>query len=285
MRRLLASALIAATLPGLAVAQDRPSLLDYFSLDVITQRIIQSGIMVLRTQLDLKYSDMSVDLRTGGITMTDVAAWPLPDWDEEGTCEIRVGRVNIRSAALDQPDRLRIKAQLLNSSFPASCLPREARMPLDMAGLTEVKLPRMTIDIDYGIPASDATMRIYADVTDLVVADMTAEFAYIWMDGRRDMENPDPVVFLKSATLALENRGVWAVLKPQMPPPFTGEGAGLVVEGVIGKSLLEEIRGDNPQLTDSMRAFVASVGEAWPAFLASPETLVLETGIEGDEFL
>ena len=59
MRRLLAPALIAATLPGMVTAQDRPSLLDYFSLDTIVQRFVQSGIMALRTQLDLKYSDIS----------------------------------------------------------------------------------------------------------------------------------------------------------------------------------------------------------------------------------
>lgn len=285
MRRLLATALVAATLPGLAAAQDRPSLLDYFSLDVIVQRFLQSGIMMLRTQLDMKYSDMSVDMRTGGITLTDVVAWPLPEWDSEGTCEVRIGRVTLRSGALDQPDRIRLKAQLLNASFPASCLPAEPRGALGMAGLDAVTMPRMTLDIDYGIPASDATMRVYADIADVAVADLTSEFAYVWVDGRRDMEEPDPVIFLKSATLALENRGIWDALKGQLPPPFTGEGAGLVVEGAIGQALLDEARGENPTLSDSQRAFVSSVGQAWPAFLAAPETLVLETGIEGDVFL
>ncbi|MDJ0827403.1 MAG: hypothetical protein QNJ16_18070, partial [Rhodobacter sp.] len=36
---------------------------------------------------------------------------------------------------------------------------------------------------------------------------------------------------------------------------------------------------------DSQRAFVKSVAEAWPAFLAAPETLVLETQIDGDAYI
>lgn len=284
MRRLLATTVLATTLPGLVAAQDRPSLLDYFSLDIITQRIIQSGIMALRTQLDMKYSDLAVDLRTGSITMTDVVAWPLPEWDEDGTCEVALDRVTIRSGALDEYDRIRVKAQITGASFPASCLPREPRGALAMVGLDRIEIPRMTMDVDYGLPSSEATVRLYADITGVAVADLTAHFAYLWVDGRRDMEEPDPVVFLDSATLALEDRGVWDALKGQLPPPFTGEGAGMVVEGAVGQGLIEE-NPDDAGLTDSQRAFVASLGKTWPAFLANPDTLVLETNIDGDVFL
>ncbi len=288
MRRLLASTALAAALPGLAAAQDRPSLLDYFSVDVIVQRLVQSGIMALRTQLDLKYSDMSVDIRTGAITMTDVVAWPLPEWDDEGVCEIAIDRMTLRSGALDQPDRIRFKAQLTGTSFPAACLPPEPREPLAMAGLEGIEMPRMTIDVDYGLPGSDATMRIYAELTDVAAVDLTADFAYIWMDGREDMEEPLPVVFLDHAALTVENRGIWQALSGLVPGEFTGDGAGLVIEGALGQGLLElneEAGEDAASLTDSQRAFVASAAEVWPAFLADPQVLVLETRIDGDAYV
>ena len=38
--------------------------------------------------------------------------------------------------------------------------------------LTNISMPRMTIDIDYGIPSSDAVVRIYADIDDLAAADV-----------------------------------------------------------------------------------------------------------------
>lgn len=291
MRRLLAPAILAATLPSVTLAQDtgRPSLWDFFSLDIVVQRIFQSGIMALRTQLDLKYTDLAIDLRTGSITMTDIQAWPLPPWDANGDCEVRIDRLVLRSGALDQPERVRMKAQATGLGFAAICLPPDAREGLALAGLSDVSVPRMTLDVDYGVPGSDAAVRVHADVDGLATADLTADFTYFWFDGREDMEDPDPVMFLETATLSLENRGGWERLKPVLPPPFTGDGAALVVEGALGQGLIEmnvDTAGEEANsLSDAQRAFVASAAEVWAAFLADPERLVLETGMEGDVFL
>jgi len=284
MRRLLATTVLVTTLPGLAAAQDRPSLLDYFSLEVITQRMMQMGIMALRTQVDMKYSDISVDFYTGGITMTDVVAWPLPEWDTDGNCEVAIDRITLRAGALDEVDRLRSKMLVSGLSFPASCLPREPREALGMAGLSNVEIPRLTLDIDYGLPSSDATIRAYADITDVAIADLSAHFTYAWFDGRNDIEQPDPVMFLDHATLALENRGIWQALSGQLPPPFTGDGSGMFLVGMVGEGLKGENPGD-ADLSESQLAFTKSLGETWPAFVANPDTLVLETHIDGDSFL
>jgi hypothetical protein len=227
---------------------------------------------------------MSVDYRTGRVTMTDVVAWPLPEWDPDGTCEIAIDRVTLRSGALDEPDRLRLKAQLTGTSFPLSCLPEEPREGLGMVGIEAIDMPRMTLDVDYGLPASDVTLRLFADITDVAVADLTADFAYFWFDGRDDMEEPIPVAFLDSATLTLENRGIWQSVQGMLPPPMTAENSGMFLEGMIGEGLADE-NPDGEGLTDSQRAFARSVAETWPKFLENPATLVLETGNESDEFL
>ncbi|KMW56714.1 Sel1 domain protein repeat-containing protein [Candidatus Rhodobacter oscarellae] len=289
MRRLLFSAITAAALPGLAAAQERPSLLDFFSFDILAQRILQSGVLALRTQVDLQYSDMSVDIFTGKVTLLDIAAWPYPDWDQEGTCKVEVDRVTLRTGALDQPDRLRLKMQLSGLKMPGSCLPRPAQEGLKMAGLSRVDVPRLTVEFDYGLPASDAVIRAHAWVTDVATVDVAAEFSYLFVDGRDDIEEPLPVMFLSHASAAIENRGIWEALKPLVPPPFTGEGAGLVIEGGLGEQMLRENRppegGGEKQLTESQTAFLKSLATVWPAFLASPETLVLETSFDGDVFL
>ena len=283
MRRLLAPAIVAAALPGMAVAQDRPSLLDYFSLDIIVQRVVQSGIMALRTQLDMKYSDISVDIRTGSITMTDLKAWPLPEWDNDGSCEISVDRINIRSGALDQPDRIRMKAQLTGTNFPVSCLPPDVTREFGFLGLDTIDMPRMTIDVDYGVPSSDAVVRVYADITNLAAADITADFAYFWFDGRDDIEEPLPVIFLQNAALTLENKGVWEKVKGLLPPPFVGDGSGAMVQGMLSEGLASE--NESGQLNESQSAFAASVATTWPAFQNAPERLVLETNLSGDVFV
>ncbi len=294
MRRLLATAAIVAALPGSSPAQDRTTLLDMISLDRVVQSFVQTGIMALRTQLDLKYGDMAVDLRTGKITLTDVQAWPLPDWDSDGTCEVNIKRITLRSGAVDEVDRLRAKAQIIGASFPKSCLPPDAAGPLEMLSLETITIPRMTADIHYGVAASDAVVRIYAELTDVAAVDLTAKFAYVWVDGRNDMEEPDPVVFLDSATLTVENRGAWTALKGMLPPPFVDPAqAGLVIEGAIGGVLADMNRGSAPEdatgdpsaLNDAQRAFLASVVETWPAFLNAPEVLVLQTDMASDTYL
>jgi hypothetical protein len=248
--------------------------------------------MALRTQMDLKYGDMSVDLMTGRVTLTDVKMWPLPKWDTDGNCEVGIDRMTIRTGALDQTDRIRVKLQIAGASATAECVPPEAQQGMAMAGLESISMPRLTVDLDYGVPGSDALVRVFGDVDKVAAVDLTAKFAYVWMDGRRDMEQPDPVVFLSHATLSVENKGIWQAMQGQLPPPLTDvQGAPLFVEGALGSALTGMNRSnggegaDPSALTDSQTAFLESVKTTWPAFLASPATLVLETGFSGDTYV
>jgi hypothetical protein len=173
-------------------------------------------------------------------------------------------------------------------SFPDSCLPEEARQPLAMAGLSQIEVPRLTVDADYGFPKSDAVVRLYADVIGAAAIDITANMSYVWFDGRDDIEEPMPVVFLDSATVAIENKGLWEAMSGMLPPPLTGEGAPLFIEGALGQGLIQlngESGDEDTSLTDEQRAFIGSIVDTWPAFLATPDTLVLETGIDGNIFI
>ena len=288
MRRLMSSALVAATLPGLAAADERPSLLDYFSVDIIVQRLLQTGIMGLRTQMDLKYSDMSVDFVTGKITITDLVIWPLPEWDIDGTCEIAVDRMSVRGGALDEPDRFRLTAQMNGVTFPSSCIPDEIREALDVANISEIDMPRMTIDMDYGLPDSDLLIRSFAHVNDVAAFDLTGDFAYFWFDGRDDIEEPLPVAFLRHGSLSVQNLGLFDKLKPLAPPPFVSAGAGDMLKGMLGEELARENRFlDVPieGLSTSQSAFLDSMASSWEAFLGNPDTLVLETNYDGDVYI
>jgi len=284
MRRLLLSAAIVAAAPSSLVAQEKLGWLDLISPNRLVQRAVQFGIMTLRTQMDVKYGDMSVDLMTGRVTLTDVKMWPLPPWDQNGDCVVAIDRMTIRSGSLDQIDRLRFKAHVAGASAPLECLPPEGRQAMGMAGITTLDIPRLTLEVEYGVPGSDAVARVFGVVENAAAVDLTAEFAYIWVDGRRDLEQPDPVVFLKNARLTVENRGAWDALKGQMPPPMTDpEGGTLFVEGAVG-SVFGDMNDGEP-MSESQKAFLASVVATWPKFLANPNTLVLETALTSDTYL
>jgi hypothetical protein len=143
----------------------------------------------------------------------------------------------------------------------------------------------VTIDMVYDVPSAGARVNLYTEVEGALTANLTADFSYLWVDAS-DPDQPVPVMFLRSAALAVENHGAWAALSGQMPPPFTDPAqAGQVVSAMLGQGLAQ-MNSDGSGgvgLSEAQQAFVDSVAEAWPAFLESPRRLVVETRIAEEE--
>jgi hypothetical protein len=291
MRPALLAAL-AVALPAPAAAE-KLGFLDLLTPDRFVLGLAQSGIMALRTQMDIKYGSMSVDLMAGQITLTEVDVWPLPDWDDNGDCLIAIDRVTLRTTAFDAPDRLRLRLDAAGVSAPEICLPPDMREPLDLAGLDALAIPGIGIDLAYDVPGAEATLSAHATIEGLVAATLTADFDYLWFDGRADMEAPEPVVFLDHAQLRLDDLGLWGVVSAMIPPPFIEPAtATMVMPGMIGQMLAEANRDANPGATGdpsalgpAQRAFLDSVARAWPDFLAAPASLVLETQVAEPGYL
>lgn len=285
-------ATLAIALPAPAAAQ-APGFLDLFSPERFLLGLAQTGIMALRTQMDIKYGSMSVDLMAGRVTLTEVDIWPLPDWDDNGDCLIAIDRMTLRTTAFDQPDRLRLRLDAVGVSAPEICLPPDMREPLELAGLDGLAMPGIGIDLLYDVPGAEATLSAHATLEGVVAATLTADFDYLWVDGRIDMEEPEPVVFLDHAQLRLDDLGLWSVVSAMMPPAFTDPAtATMVVPGMIGQMLAEANRnadpdapGDPSALGPAQRAFLDSVARTWPEFLAAPATLVLETQVAEPGYL
>lgn len=283
MRRLLATTALALTaLPAASQAQDRVTLWDVFSVDRIVQSLLHSGVQMIRTQMDLQYGDLSVDLRRSRVTMSDIMAWPFFDWDEEGTCEIGIDRITLLTTPIDLTDRFKGTARLSGVTADKSCFPEETHQAFEMAGLESLDIARMTVDIDYGMPKSDAMIRVYADVDGVATVDASGSFSYFWFEAQDDLDDPYPVWFLENAVVSVENKGVWEAVQPILPPPFTGETSGAAV-----RSVLEELIGSmHPgPLSTEENAFVDSAVAVWPDFVAAPEALVLETALDGDVYV
>jgi hypothetical protein len=291
-RALCASALC-LSLPFSAAAQDGPSLWDLLKPEYLVQRGLQAGIMALRTQIDIKYGAMSVDLRIGQASVSDIALWPLFPFDEAGNCKIEADRLVVRAAPIDRPDLVRIKAQATGVSLPPDCLPPDQRPIFAMTGLERISVPRLTLDIEYDIAQAEADLHVYGEVGDFAAVDVTADLSYFALDGRDDMENPKPVVYLRAAALTAENLGGWEAMRGLIPPPFTDPAqAPQVIGGMVGQALARMNRsaadpaaeGDPSALNEAQQAFLDSLTAALPAFLDAPRKIVLETGFApGDD--
>jgi len=283
---LLAAALALMVAPVSAPAQSL-SWWDVITPDRLVENLMQYGVMALRTQIDLQYADLTVNLLAGRAVVSDLKLWPLPDWDRNADCEIRIDRLVLSQAPPDQSGRLRFKASGFGVNAPPVCLPPEMRPILLATGSTSISVPYFGFDLDYDIASAGAQIQANLVLDSLAAVDLSAQFSYLWFDGRDDMDNPDPVFELSSATLSLENAGGWDIARPMIPPSFTDSEAGPRALGQVLNDIIRNMNldaapdrqsPDAGNLSESQTAFIASATRTWADFLKDPQRLVLETG-------
>ncbi|MFT7595058.1 MAG: hypothetical protein ACI8R4_002384 [Paracoccaceae bacterium] len=291
LRRTLCSTALVLTITPATAPAEPLTWGDVLSPDRVAQHILQYGIMALRTQLDLQYGDLSANLLSGRVTITDLQMLPLPEWDGNADCNIRVDRLTINQAPLDEPGRIRLKASVYGISAPAICLPPDVRPALQAAGIDEMSLPYLSFDVDYDVATSGARIQAHGVAEGLAAFDLTADFSYLWFDGRDDPDEPVPVFELSSGTISIENTGLWDKVKGMIPPPFTNPTSAIpMIQGVLTGALEDMNRDgagnqqDDPgTLSGAQVGFVDSFTTTWAAFLKSPQRLILETGFAPDE--
>jgi hypothetical protein len=217
---------------------------------------------------------------TQAVTLTGVKALPEVDWPAEEPCEIGFDRLVVRGTPFDDLDVVRLNVQTTGGTATLGCIPPEPRAAIAATGITEIRLSRLTFALDYRASSSAATLRLHSVADGLAAVSLDAEFDYLWFDARQAIDEPRPVAFLRSARLEFENLGVWEGVRGLLPPPLTDPA---MAPAVIFRILSEELPvtpgiGPSPM----RKALAASASEAWTAFLANPDRLVLETGFDPD---
>ena len=288
MRTFIAAAVIAACpLATPALGQDKLGWLDLFAPDMLAQRVLQTALMSLRTQVDLKYSDMVVNLRQGRVSISDVQVWPALPYDAASECQVAVDRLTVQSADIASPELLRASVQAVDIRLPLACLPPPARTVPQLAGLDAVTVPRLTLDIQYDVPSAEADVQAFAQLQDVAAFNLTADFSYLWVRTPQSTQTePLPVAYLRSAGLRIENLGGWNVARSFLPPAFTDPAqAGPTIQAILGQGILG-MTGD-PELNAAQQALIGSAADAWPAFLENPQQLAIETSFDpaNDVFL
>jgi hypothetical protein len=270
-----------AIVPVPAVAQTPRTIWDLFTIERITTAVVQFGLMSLRSQVELVYDGFSVNPRTQAVTLTGFKAWPQVDWLVDLPCEIGFDRLVVRGTPFDDLDVMRLNVQTSGGTATLACLPPEPRAAIAATGISEVKLSRLTLALDYRVSSSAATLRLHSVAEGLAAISLDADFEYLWFDARQDIDNPRPVALLRSARLEFENLGVWEGVRGMLPPPATDPAAA---SAMIHRFLSEEMPvtvGTSP--SPMRKPLAASASEAWTAFLANPDRLVLETGFDPDD--
>lgn len=261
---------------------------DVFTPDRLAESFLQYGIMAARTQVDLTYDALTVDALAGRAVLTEFEIYPLLDWDDVGDCKVTIDRVVLTTAPASEIQNLSFRASFYGLETHSACFPPDAMPVFAMAGLTKLALPHATLSLNYHIPSAGAQLAVHAVADDLLAIDLAADFDYLWIDGRADMENPEPVAFLNAASLSLENLGVWEKASSNIPPFFTDPASAPQSLGKMLNAALEGINRDasddaseaSGALNDAQRAFVESTVATLASFLADPTRVILETRID-----
>lgn len=279
---LTAAALATAAATAPAMAQQKPSLWDLISPDRILARLVQTGILSMRTQFDVVYGNISVSTLTGTVTLTDVTAWPRVDWTVDSGCRIDIDRLTVATSPVDEVDLLRFKAQANGSRISLDCLPPEARSGIAMLKIETIALPWVTFDADYRISTSAMTSHLSGIADGLAAISLDSDLDYVFVDASKDMENPDPVVFLNSARLTVENLGAWEKLSPMIPAQMLEpDNLSAAIETGLAGMLGTPAPGESP--SPARAALTASIVDAVAGFKDDPRRIVLETGFEPGE--
>lgn len=267
---------LALTLATAAFAQQAPSkmtLLDLIHPDRIAARFLQMGIAGLRTQADVVYGTLTTSVMGGTATITDLTIWPLVDWPMVDQCEITFDRLSLASAPLSDLDTLRFKMHVSGGMISADCLPPEAREPMLPILSPKMAIPRATIDVEYKIPSSSARLQLQLTVAEVAALSTVVDLDYVWLDATDTSRDPEPVVFLTSARMTLDNLGLWDKVQPMVPPMATDPAAfGAIIDQVVA-----QIAPSSPRKSPQRAELADSMKEAWSEFLADPRRLVLET--------
>ncbi|OSQ42356.1 hypothetical protein [Marivita geojedonensis] len=164
-----------ATVP-LSAKADAKDWLEFINPDRLAEGLLQYGILAARTQVDLTYSALSVDMLAGRAVLTDLEIYPFPDWDDEGACFITVDRVVLSSAPAGDIDNLKLRTSLYGLNTHRACFPPDAWPIFAMLGVVEPSVPHATISIDYHVPSAGAEVAANFISEGLMAFDLATDF-------------------------------------------------------------------------------------------------------------
>ncbi len=232
-------------------------------------------VLVARAAVDLTYESLTIDTAGSETVINGLVLRPALDWDPEGTCAIALDRV----AASSSPDIevLESVIEITGATIPSACFDPGTGAMLASFGYPMLEVERAAITLGYDVPSSGAEIRLSADISEAADLTLFADFDYLWLTGLLEGEEPEPVAYLASAELTLENAGLWERVSPLLEGQF-GDLSQLnqLVAPMLGQLLVQP----GQALGAEEQAFIDNLSQEIGRFVADRDRLVLSVAPE-----
>ncbi len=243
--------------------------------EAMVRIMLQTAASAARSQAELTYDDIILDLSAGRMALTGLSVRPVLPWDTHGECAARIDAFEIFSPANYDVSSGRI--EIVGLDLPLACLPPDPQGAIAAAGYEAIRAPSLSIDFDYQAGSSALNLTLAGTLADAVDIEAAAEFDYFWVqttgglidDGALDQPSAppsgEPVADLAFAEISLTDNGLLERAGPMLASMIGGfEAAPPMVEGLI----LQELGAPG-------QPFAAEMRSAVEAFLTGDGKIVL----------
>jgi hypothetical protein len=278
MRIVKLAIVIAMTLglarPAHAEGDPRPAIWEFLTVERYTQALLQAGVIALRDQVDFTYTDISTDFHSSTMSMHGLKIYPPMPWPSETPCVISAERATITGANPAQWDTLRLRLALYGATATPSCLPSPVDQQVVAVGMDHIDLNRFEIEIAYTVGPARLQMTTHVSMAKLAAVSVNLDFDYF------SVKNEDDVVaLLSTASVSIEDLGLWEKAKPMLPPEMIDPNA---IAQLIQAGLTEALNEANPgpagprALPADQQEFVTSAVREVRRFVTKPGMIVIE---------
>lgn len=280
---------IRAPVAALAIAMATPAAAQdatiESAIEALRRMAIQYGVLITRFFVDVTYDAIAVEPGTGDVVVSGLRFYPELEWDAQGGCVVEVRRLSVADA--NGPDALGSSIGIDGLAIPPACLEPAFAETLASFGYQGMALESAAVDVDYHIPSSSAEIVVGMSLADAADIGLSASFDYVWLrlpmtdgtDPEATAVEAEPIVWLGSAEMVVENRGLWQAFEPMLSEQLGGDLSAIpdVVRLTLGEMLSE---GGARALSPAESALVNNVASQVARFIEHRDRIVVTAAPE-----
>lgn len=245
-------------------------------LDTISSRIFEIGISSARAFAQVTYDDVRLDTHLDTFFVSGLKIIPFTS-DSLNGCEINIGAIDISSKRKESKNSEYFLIGLSDVYITKRCLPFETRSILAIAGIDNIDIPLVRMEVEHEYSTAATNFQVYGKVEDAVGFTASAKFNYL----SASQSTYHPVVAnLQSINVTLENFGIWEKISNQLPSQFIQPSIAGVTVSLLVSEELSKILNHNSNANIS-----SQVGTAIDEFITNPGSLSVFTEIADNDGL